>query len=214
MDFVLRRWFLLVTAAESVGFLIPVAGMAITPSIGASAWLTPVAMAVFGAGEGAMLGLGQATALRGTRVEVPPARWVIATAGAAALAWLLGMMPSTLHDLGADFGNPLLWAALAVGGVILLLSIPTAQYLVLRETGVPGALWWIPVNVGAWMLGLTFTMLPMPLIDESTPAASMAVVFAVAGVCMAATVALITGLWWRSRAKPAQQSETCSSLGV
>ncbi|WP_413617249.1 hypothetical protein QBL07_006095 [Gordonia rubripertincta] len=90
----------------------------------------------------------------------------------------------------------------------LLISIPSAQYVVLRNR-IPHAWQWIPVNVVAWTVGLVFTFLPGPFIDESTPGATMAVAFALAGICMAATVAVVTGLWLRSRpvlAEPTLQS--------
>ncbi|GAC52671.1 hypothetical protein [Gordonia amicalis] len=198
--FSMPRWVGVVTAAESTGFLIPVAGFAISGTAGLSpgwAWLLMVAC---GAGEGALLGFGQAVALRGTSWQVPPARWVPATAVGGMLAWSLGMAPSSLVDLGADidFGNPLTWFLFGAGAAVLLTSIPSAQYVVLRNR-LPGAWKWIPVNAAAWTVGLVFTFLPGPFIDESTPAVAMAAAFVLAGVCMAAIVAVVTGLWWRSR---------------
>jgi hypothetical protein len=51
--------------------------------------------------------------------------------------------------------------------------------------------------VVAWTVGLTFTFLPSPFVDETTPPALMAVLFALGGVAMAATVAVVTGLGLR-----------------
>ncbi|OZG29534.1 hypothetical protein BH683_008795 [Williamsia sp. 1138] len=107
------------------------------------------------------------------------------------------MLPSTLNDSGhaVDFGRPL-WAGTIVGALILLLSIPVAQWIVLRRV-LRRAWRWIPVNVAAWMVGLTFTLLPGPFVDEQTTAGVMVVAFVVGGICMAATVATCTGLWLR-----------------
>ncbi|ETA05764.1 hypothetical protein V525_16020 [Gordonia alkanivorans CGMCC 6845] len=186
--------------AESAGFLIPVAGFAISAITGLPVGWAWLLMVVCGAGEGALLGVGQAVGLRGTSWQVPSARWVPATAVGAMIAWSLGMAPSSLVDLGVDIdlGNPLAWVVAGAGAVALLISIPSAQYVVLRNR-IPHAWQWIPVNVVAWTVGLVFTFLPGPFIDESTPGATMAVTFALAGICMAATVAVVTGLWLRSR---------------
>ena len=76
---------------------------------------------------------------------------------------------------------------------MLLATIPVAQWTVLRQR-LPRAWRWIPLNMGAWCIGLVFTFLPSPFVDEATPATVMALTFAVAGVCMAATVAVLTGI--------------------
>ena len=47
------------------------------------------------------------------------------------------------------------------------------------------------------MLGLTFTLLPSPFVDESTDAGVKATLFAIGGVAMALTVAVVTGLGLR-----------------
>lgn len=182
-------------AGESVGFLVPVTGFALAVTFGLDAWAAWAVLVLAGAGEGALLGLGQSIGLRGTRAEVPIGRWVAATAGAASVAWSIGMLPPTLADLGMplDFAAPGTWIAVAVGGLVLLATIPLAQWPVLRAAGVPRAWRWIPLNMGAWSAGLVFTFLPSPFIDESTPAATLFAWYGLAGVMMALTVAIITG---------------------
>ena len=122
-------------------------------------------------------------------------RWVAATAGAASVAWSIGMLPTTLADLGAplDFSAPGTWAVVAIGGVLLLATIPVVQWPVLGAAGVPRAWRWIPLNMAAWAIGLVFTFLPSPFVDESTPPALVFAQFAFAGVLMALTVAVVTG---------------------
>jgi hypothetical protein len=51
--------------------------------------------------------------------------------------------------------------------------------------------------MGAWLVGIVFTFLPSPWVDESTPAAVMFALFAIGGVLMATTVALLTGIGLR-----------------
>ena len=77
--------------------------------------------------------------------------------------------------------------------MILLSSLPLAQYFVLREH-VRRALLWIPINMVAWLLVITWTLLPSSWVDQSTPTGTLILTYGVAGICMAATVALITGV--------------------
>jgi hypothetical protein len=77
--------------------------------------------------------------------------------------------------------------------LILLSSLPVAQYFVLRDH-IRRAVLWIPINMVAWLLGITWTLLPSPWVDQSTPNGTLILIYGIAGICMAATVALITGV--------------------
>jgi hypothetical protein len=185
----LTRWVLVVTLGEAVGFSVPAAvGVAVT---GAS-WgplATLIAIVLAGSVEGAILGAAQADCLY--RWRVLPARrwWVVATSVGAAVAWSLGMLPSTFD---------LRWTAATVvgagvGGLLLLTSLPLAQYFVLRDhVRRPGL--WIPINIAAWLLGIALTLAPSPVVDQSTPAGALILIYGIAGLCMAATVAVVTGV--------------------
>ncbi len=196
----LRRWVGFTVLGESLGFLIPVTAFAVAAALGLSAWSAWGVLVVFGAGEGALLGLGQALGARYSRAEVPIGSWVAATAVAASVAWAIGMLPSTLADLGAeiDWASPATWAIAAPAALALLATIPLAQRPLLARAGVPGSWWWLPINMGAWLVGIAFTFLPSPWVDETTPAALTFALFAVAGVLMATTVAVLTGLGLRA----------------
>jgi hypothetical protein len=100
------------------------------------------------------------------------------------------MLPSTLGDLNRSVGTVVL---VGIGGLILLCSLPLAQYFVLRDH-IRRALLWIPINMVAWLLRITWTLLSSPWVDQSTPTGTLIVIYGVAGLCMAATVALITGV--------------------
>ena len=185
----LVRWVLVVTLGEAVGFSVPaVVGVAVT----GAPWgprATLVALVLAGSVEGALLGAAQADCLY--RWRVLPARrwWVVATSVGAAVAWSIGMLPSTFD---------LRWTAetavvAGVGGLMLLTSLPLAQYFVLRGH-VRRAARWIPINIAAWLLGIAWTLAPSPVVVESTPAGALIVIYGIAGLCMAATVAVVTGL--------------------
>jgi hypothetical protein len=117
-------------------------------------------------------------------------RWVLATSVGAALAWSIGMLPSTLGGLS---WTPRTVIAVGMGALILLGSLPTAQYVLLRDH-VSRAIWWIPINMAAWLVGIAWTLLPSPWIDQTTPTSSLIMIYGIAGLCTAATVAVITGL--------------------
>lgn len=179
-----RRWILAVSVGEGVGFTIAtsLAVLGLVAGIDGPGRLA-LAM-VGGALEGAALASGQYLGMRAGR---PVAwRWIGATALAAALAWTLGMMPSTL---GMDLGEPVALIALAVGGIVLLASIPVAQWLVLAR---PGTFRWVPVNAGAWLVAILWTFAPSPFIDEQSPIVVVATLYVLAGVLMAVTFASLT----------------------
>jgi hypothetical protein len=119
----------------------------------------------------------------------------VVTSVAAALAWSIGLLPSSIPDVPSS--SPITWLIAVVLGSALLLSIPTAQYLLLRGA-IHTAGRWIWVNVLAWSLGMMWTFAPSPLVDASTPILSLIGIYAVAGLLMATTVAVITGLCWLS----------------
>ena len=137
-----------------------------------------------GAVEGTALAIGQYT---GMRVHRPPAgRWIGATAVAAAFAWTLGMIPSTL---GIDLSSPMVLLLVAIGAVLLLVSIPFAQWLVLSR---PRTARWVPVNAGAWLVSILWTFAPSPFIDERSPVPMIIALYVTAGVLMAVTFACLT----------------------
>jgi hypothetical protein len=185
----LVRWVLVVTLGEAVGFSVPAAvGVAVTRA----SWgplATLVALVLAGSVEGAVLGAAQADCLY--RWRVLPARrwWIVATSVGAAVAWSIGMLPSTF-----DFRWTAETAVVAgVGGLTLLTSLPLAQYFVLRDHVMRPALW-IPINIAAWLLGIAWTLAPSPSVEESTSASALIVIYSIAGLCMAATVAVVTGV--------------------
>jgi hypothetical protein len=183
------RWMVWVTGGEAAGFVMPALAGGLLTMAGAPPFILYPCMILAGACEGMLLGLGQ-TGGFGERV-VPRPAWVAATAAGAAIAWSIGMLPAVLD--GVDFGAPLTLPLVVVLTIGLLLSIPTLQWLVLRRSGHRSTTW-IPVNAAAWAVGILWTVVPSPFIDENTPAAVLLAVYVAAGLLMAATVAALTGV--------------------
>jgi hypothetical protein len=139
--------------------------------------------------EWTLLGTAQADCLYRWRVLPVRRRWVVATSVGAAVAWSLGMLPSTLRALQWGAGV----VAAGLGGLLLLTSLPLAQFVVIRDHVRRPALW-IPINIVAWLLGIAWTLVPAPFVDQSTPTVALILIYGIAGLCMAATVAVVTGL--------------------
>jgi hypothetical protein len=184
------RWVLVVTLGEAIGFMVPAA---VGAAMAAAEWgklPTLIVMVLAGSVEGAVLGTAQADCLYRWRVLPLRRRWIAATSLGAAVAWSLGMLPSTLGGLNWTAGTVVL---IGIGGLILLTSLPLAQYFVLRDH-LRRALLWIPINMVAWLLGIAWTLAPSPWVDQSTPTGALILTYSIAGLCMAATVAVITGV--------------------
>jgi len=80
-----------------------------------------------------------------------------------------------------------------IDGILLLLSLGSAQWWVLRDH-VPDARHWIPATAAAWLAGLgVFCAVAMPLWHPGQSVVLVAVIGAMAGLLMAATVAAVTG---------------------
>jgi hypothetical protein len=186
----LARWVLTVTVAETLGFAVPtVLGITLAQA-GAAGTVLYAGAVVAGAGEGALLGLGQWIGFGPVR-PVPRGPWVTATAIGAALAWSIGGLLFLLEDI--SWGSWLTRVGAVLSGLVLLAAIPTLQWLVLRRA-VRRCAWWIPATMGAWALALPWTLAPSPVVDETTPAAVLIGVYTAGGLLMAITVALFTGL--------------------
>lgn len=184
----LRRWVLVVSGAEALGFAVPaIVGAATASEAGSVA--VPALLAA-GLVEGTFLGAGQAIVLRRAVPDVSPRWWVLATATGAMLAYALGMLPSSL---GGDWSPPVAVAGGIVLGVLLLMTIGGAQWLVLRRH-VRHAYRWILITGIAWLFGLAvFLGFSTPLWQEGQSRLTAIGVGVVGGLLMAAVTAGITG---------------------
>ena len=188
----MRAWFLTVTAAEALGFAVPAMAGAVTADAPVAVVLTVVPLA--GAVEGAVLGAGQAVVLRRALPHLPVRRWIAMTSVAAAVAYLVGLAPSAAVQVWSGWPAAVSIAVAVVLGAVLLASIGTAQWLILRGY-VPRAGRWIVATAVAWVAGLgVFLIFTMPLWRPGAPLAFTVAVGVVGGLLMAATTAAVTGL--------------------
>ena len=143
--------------------------------------------------EGVVVGLFQAQALHRRLPALARRDWIVATAIGAGLAWLLGMIPSTIMSLidrgeSAASGPPAEPSTLMQLGLATLLGLvlgpvlAAAQLRVLRAQ-VSHAGRWIWANALAWALGMPVIFAGMDLLPwESGGLSLYAGLFLVAAV--------------------------------
>ncbi len=194
------RWVMVVSGAEIIGFAIPALAGILVATLAAPPPIALTTLIAAGAAEGALLGTGQVLGF-GRRARIRAGRWIGATAAGAALAWAIGMSLS----LGGVFDQtpePLTVVLLVVGGLALVATIPTLQwFFALRDR--PRSARWIPISMAAWTAGLTWTLAPSIVVDESTPMGLLIAIYLAAGAMMALTSALITAPCARNLAEHA-----------
>ncbi len=156
------RWVLANVAGEMVGLGTTALLAAYALSTGATDLPTVLAMAaiVVVAGaviEGTAVGTAQWLVLREPLTVLPWRAWTLATAAGAFVAWTLGMVPSTLANIGADAGGvpPAEMDSIATYGLAFVMGfllgpvLGLPQWLVLRRY-VRRAGWWVFANAVAW----------------------------------------------------------------
>jgi len=181
-----------VTAAETLGFAFAACVGALTADHRAVIVLPSLFVA--GAFEGGALGWGQATVLRHALPGLSRSTWIAATAAAASVAYLIGLIPSMFATSAAAWPPALLAIVYAVLGTVLLATIGTAQWLMLRRR-VERAWRWIISTGIAWIAGLgLFLGFTMPLWRPGQPLALTVAIGVAGGLLMAATTSAVTGL--------------------
>lgn len=147
--------------------------------------------------EGVVVGLAQEGVLRIRVVQLPRWSWVVATAVGAAIAWLLGMIPSTLMALStppvpatevAEPGLLVQYGLAAVLGAALGLILVTAQWAVLRRHS-RKATRWLWANAAAWGLGMPLVFVGMDFVPWS--GSPSAIIPAILAACT--VVGLVVG---------------------
>ncbi len=208
------RWTAGMTLGEFVGFAIPavVGALAVQrfPDAAGPGARMAVALLLVGAGtlEGCVLGFAQALVLRRYLPGFLMRPWILATAAGAALAWAIGMLPSTVGDPTA-LPPLVLWLGVAVLGPVLLVSLGAAQWLVLRRQ-LAYAANWIWLSAVAWLAGLAVVFAGMSLTQAGDPTWRLITIAAISGLLMGATAAAVSGagLVWllaRSVGRPGQR---------
>jgi hypothetical protein len=204
------RWVLANCIGEALGLgTTALIGAAIVSSFGeetsALATVALAAVAVLSGTlvEGTVLGTAQWSVLRVPLPRMSWRTWAVATSAGAFLAWLLGMIPSTVLSLVADSGGAdaapaepskavVLGLAFSMG-LVLGPVLGFAQWLVLRRFVSHAALW-MPANAFAWAFGMVVIFAGIdPAISGGFGFLSVAII-ALTLACAGAVVGAIHGL--------------------
>jgi hypothetical protein len=206
------RWTTACGLAETLGMAAAAlaALLAITwvgePHDAASAVTTVVLAVLGGVVEGVAVGAVQFWLLRDWLPALVGRRWIGATVFAAALGWLLGMLPPTIaqwsssESAGPTSGGgvgPPLWlmplAGLALGAVMGA-GFGAAQMWALRGVVVhPGR--WVPANSLGWSLALAVMMTGAALPGAAGSWLPLAALGAATGLLAGLAVGAATGLF-------------------
>lgn len=203
MDKLWTRW----TLANALGELVGlggafVVGMAVTAAVGGAESLAftlafAALLIALGTLEGVVVGWAQWWAMAEWLPGLGRGAWVRATALGAFVAWCLGMIPSTLANLGAEaatatvpaISDALIYTMAAGMGLVLGPILGFPQWLVLRRH-VERAWWWIVANALAWLAGMPIVFVGASTIPEGATGAGIVltvlVTLAVAGAVVGA----------------------------
>jgi hypothetical protein len=163
------RWVLANSVGEAVGLgATALVGVGLVTTLGteagAAAILLAAGVAILAGTflEGTVIGTAQWLVLRRPLRGMRWRTWVLATAAGAFVAWTLGMVPSTLMNVGTDAGTAapadepsaaVIYGLAFLMGLLLGPILGFAQWLVLRRH-VRRASLWMPANALAWALGM------------------------------------------------------------
>jgi hypothetical protein len=107
--------------------------------------------AAFGLLQGALIGFGQALALRNSVVSVPGKMWILASTLGAGAMWIVGQIPG--YFVTVDWGNVFIAIGVLAAGLALLAFFGLVQWRVLKHR-VRQAWRWVPITVVSWLGGL------------------------------------------------------------
>jgi hypothetical protein len=160
-----------------------------------------VAVVATGAVEGAAVGWAQWRVLRRPLPSIPARAWIVATVLGALVAWTLGMLPTTLLDLGSmdaaagETVEPATWVQLVLAagmGLVLGPVLAVFQWWVLRRH-LAGAGWWVPANALAWAVGMPLVFLVAGGAPEGVAPAGIAALVLVTLLLTGAVVGAVHG---------------------
>ena len=147
---------------------------------------------MFGAVEGAAVGTAQWLVLRRYLRGLTRGAWVLATVLAAMWAYALAMIPFQLVDPSTLDAAVLVIVGLTLG-ILFVLSIGGAQWLVLRRHA-PNSGWWILANAIAWPLGVAAPFITMALVPDPAPLTATIAAGIAGGLLMGLVVGALTGI--------------------
>ncbi len=148
--FTISRWsgyVVIMTAASFIPFSIVSLVSVLDNWFGLVQYLAFVLMGLV---QGAIIGFGQALAIRKTSVWVPGKQWVLVSALGTGATWAVALIPGFF--ITPDLSN-VIYSSIAALFIIVVVSLfPYVQTRILRYR-IRGAWRWIPITTGSWLVG-------------------------------------------------------------
>lgn len=161
-----------------------------------------IALIAAGALEGVVVGVAQSWALAPRLAGLSRKEWIQASFLGSLLAWVLGMLPSTLMaavtessgQAPAEPGPAVVYPLAALLGAVTGLLLSFFQWRVLRRH-LSGSAGWMAANAVAWALGMPLVFLGA---DLAARGGALPVVLGLCAATLAAAgavVGAVHGLW-------------------
>jgi hypothetical protein len=208
-----RRWIFANSWSEGVGLSATLLlGLLAKPYLEAqpnplTSLLSAVLAVILGTAlEGALVGFAQGRVIHRVAPSIPVGRWTVATAVGAGVAWLLGMVPSTIISLlqtdepaTATSFEPAAWLQYGLAvlmGLTLGLVLAFPQMLVLRRIS-PRPTVWPTANALAWAVGIPLIFIGMDRLPWGGPQPLIVVGVVVICFTMGGVVGAVHGVYLR-----------------
>jgi len=144
--------------------------------------------------QGALIGFGQALAMRKTVVSVPGRLWIMASTLGAGALWVVGQIPG--YFVRIDYSNIVVGIITLLIAAILLAFFGLAQWRVLKHR-VRDAYRWIVITVYSWLAGLLVFTLGGMLVRNVTNPLLVTIDLCVFGTVAVIVIAMLSGMGMR-----------------
>jgi MFS family permease len=191
-------WLSLVVVAASGGFIPPAIVMAYSVTEGWDGFRQFGLLVFAGLLQGFALGIGEAIALRRGPLRVPAGRWILVTTLAMGAAWLVALLPGSFGE--PDWSNPFVLVGVIVAILVVILIVPTAQWLLLRSRGRDAWRWIIIMSIST-TLGVGSLLTGILLAEGKTSFIGTLLPFILTGWVGILLFTIVSGLgvYWMAR---------------
>lgn len=191
-------WLSLVVLAASAGFIPPAVVMAFAVTEGWDGLSQFMGLIAMGLLQGLVLSIGEVVALRRGPLRVPVGRWILVTTLAMGVAWIAALLPGSFGE--PDWSNPLVLVGIIAAILVVILIVPTAQWLLLRSRGRDAWRWIVIMSIST-TLGVGALLSGILLAEGKTTFVSTLLPFILTGWIGIVLFTVISGLgvYWIAR---------------
>jgi hypothetical protein len=191
-------WLSLVVLAASAGFIPPAVVMAFAVTEGWDGSRQFMGLVATGLFQGLVLGIGEVVALRRGPLRVPAWRWIIVTTLAMGVAWVAALLPGSFGE--PDWSNPVVLVGIIAAILVVILIVPSAQWLLLRSRGRDAWRWIVIMSIST-TLGVGSLLTGILLAEGKTSFIGTLLPFILTGWVGILLFTIVSGLgvYWMAR---------------